>query len=384
MLKKINILISFGTRPEGIKMAPLIKEIKKNSDKLNLTICSTGQHKEMLDQVLEFFEIKPDIDLNLMTKSQSLGALSSKVLLKMEEVFNKIKPDIVLVQGDTTTAFLAALVAFYQKIKVGHIEAGLRTYNKFSPFPEEINRQLISKIADLHFAPTKSAYDNLINEKINQDTLFLTGNTIVDAINWGIKKINNFNYLEKSEEIKKINNLINFSRKTVLVTMHRRESFGEEIINVCKALKHISKKYNDINIVYPVHLNPNVRKPVEKMLSGIKNIKLIEPLSYESFLYLMEKSYFIITDSGGVQEEAPTLQKPVLVIREFTERTESLELGMSKLIGTETANIVNNVTSLIENKNEYNNMISGTNPYGDGTASFKILTNIFNFFGFTH
>jgi len=403
MNKKIKVLISFGTRPEGIKVAPVIKQIQKNTDKFELIVCSTGQHKEMLSQVIDFFELKPDIELNVMTQNQSLGMLSSKLIGNMEEVFQNTRPDIVLVQGDTTTAFLTAFIAFYQKIKVGHIEAGLRTYNKYSPFPEEINRQLVSRVADLHFVPTKEAYDNLINEGVEKDCIFLTGNTIVDAINWGINKINKNNkrniknknkntnkdeytYIVKnnlaseSEDINYLESLIGSDRKVILVTMHRRESFGEDIKNVCEALKFLSQKYKDIDIFYPVHLNPNVSNPVHEILGNIENIKLIKPLSYEPFLWLMNRSYFIITDSGGVQEEAPTLKKPVLVIRKFTERAESIRLGISKLVGTDKQNIINNASLLLDSEEEYKKMIAEKNPYGDGKASERIVSAILSYF----
>jgi UDP-N-acetylglucosamine 2-epimerase (non-hydrolysing) len=380
MEKKIKVLISLGTRPEGIKMAPVIKELQKRPQKFDLVVCSTGQHKEMLGQVTDFFEIQPDIELNVMTQGQSLSTLSSKIIGSMEEVFNKVQPDIVLVQGDTTTAFLTAFIAFYQKIKIGHVEAGLRTYNKYSPFPEEINRQLISKIADLHFAPTKNTYENLKKEGIDENSIILTGNTVVDAINWGINKIENKSEKEISEYVKYLADLLDKDKKIILVTMHRRESFGEDVVNISKALKLIAQKYNNINIVYPVHLNPNVSGPVNEILGNIKNIKLIKPLSYEPFLWLMNKSYFIITDSGGVQEEAPTLKKPVLVIRKFTERNESVELGISKLIGTDMNAIVNNTSLLLDSELEYKKMVAGSNPYGDGKASERIVSSILNYF----
>lgn len=380
MNKKIKVLISFGTRPEGIKMAPVIKEIQKNSDKFDLTLCSTGQHKEMLKQVIDFFELKPDIELSVMTQNQSLSMLSSKIIGSMEEVFEKTCPDMVLVQGDTTTAFLTAFIAFYQKIKIGHVEAGLRTYNKYNPFPEEINRQLVSKIADLHFAPTKNAYENLEKEGIDKIKIILTGNTVVDAINWGINKIENKSEKQKSEDVRYLENLLDLNKKIILVTMHRRESFGEEIKNVCEALKFISQKYKNVIIVYPVHLNPNVSGPAGEILGNIENIKLIKPLSYEPFLWLMSKSYFIITDSGGVQEEAPTLKKPVLVIRKFTERAESVELGISKLVGTDTEDIIKNASLLLDSKDEYKKMVAVVNPYGDGKASEKITEAILNYF----
>lgn len=371
---RINVLVSFGTRPEGIKLAPIIKCIDNQRDKFNLKICTTGQHKEMLEQVLGFFEIKPDIHLNLMTDNQTLSSFSSKLLNRMEKIFCNMNPDILVVQGDTTTAFLIALVAFYNKIRIGHIEAGLRTYDKYSPFPEEINRQLISRIADFHFAPTENSFKNLLSEGINPNSIFLTGNTIVDAIEWSIKKIKNNKEKIKSKEIFKI---INDNKKIILVTMHRRESFGEDIRNVCNALKILIGKYRNFQIVYPVHLNPNVGKPVHKILSGIKNIILTAPLDYGSFIWLMYNSYFIVTDSGGVQEEAPTLKKPVLVIRRQTERNESVDLGISKLIGTKTNSIVKNISTLIDNKTIYNKMIPNKNPYGNGNAADKIVKIIY-------
>jgi len=373
-MEKINILIAFGTRPEGIKLAPVIKLIEKKKDKFNLKVCSTGQHKEMLGQVLDIFEIKPDIFLDLMTENQTLSLLSSKIFKNMGRVISDINPDVVLVQGDTTTAFLTSLIAFYGKIKIGHVEAGLRTYDKYNPFPEEINRQLISRIADFNFAPTKKSFSNLISEGIDLKTIFMTGNTIIDSLMLITDKIERNKYEVSSNEIfKKLNN-----HKNILVTMHRRESFGKDLENVCYALKAIASKYNDIRIVYPVHLNPNVRKPVFKILKGIDNIILTEPLDYISFIWLMHESFFIITDSGGIQEEAPTFRKPVLVIRNKTERTESTDIGISKLIGTSIDSILYNAAKLIDDKNIYDKMTAYTNPYGDGKASEKIIDIIYN------
>ena len=292
-------------------------------------------------------------------------------------MFLEVRPDVLLVQGDTTTAFLAALAAYYRKIRVGHVEAGLRTYNKFSPYPEELNRQLISRLADFNFTPTENSYNNLKNEGIDPKSIFLTGNTIVDALEWGIKKIEkNKDKIEKGDLFRRLNS----SKKLILVTMHRRESFGEDIKNVCLALKIVAEKYKDIQIVYPVHLNPNVRKPVYEIVSDINNIILTSPLDYESFIWLMYKSYFIVTDSGGVQEEAPTLKKPVIVIRKHTERTESVKIGISKLVGTETSSIVNSISDLLDSDNFYKEMIPVANPYGDGKASGKIVKIIYNFF----
>jgi UDP-N-acetylglucosamine 2-epimerase (non-hydrolysing) len=374
---KIKVLVSFGTRPECIKMAPVINQLEKQKDKFDLKVCSLGQHKEMLEQVIDFFKIKPDFSLNMMTENQTLGSLSSKLLNGMEDIFSQVYPDIVLVQGDTTTAFLAALAAYYRKIKVGHVEAGLRTYNKFNPFPEEINRQLISRVADYNFAPTEKSLNNLKAEGIDTRTVFLTGNTIVDAIQWGIKKVEkDKEKIESNELFKKLD----FGKKIILVTMHRRESFGEDVKNICEALKIISGRYENVQIVYPVHLNPNVKQPVQEILGEIKNIILTYPLSYESFIWVMSKSHFIVTDSGGVQEEAPTLKKPVLVIRKFTERTESLDLGTSKLIGTEIEAIVSNISGLLDSDDKYMEMIPNANPYGDGKASEKIADIIYNAF----
>jgi len=374
---KINVLVSFGTRPEGIKLAPVIKVLERDQQRFKLTICSTGQHREMLDQVIDFFEIKPDIFLNIMTENQTLESLSAGVLQNMEKVLANISPDILIVQGDTTTAFLTALSAYYKKIKICHIEAGLRTYNKYNPFPEEINRQLTSRIADFNFTPTEKSKNNLINEGINPDTIFLTGNTVVDALKWGIEKIKSRQAdIEKKSIFKRISGAD--CEKIILVTMHRRESFGEELKNVCIALKKVAEENKYLKIVYPVHLNPNIKKPVYSLLSGLDNIILMEPLCYEDFLWVMHRSYLVITDSGGVQEEAPTLKKPVLVIRKFTERSESVEMGISKLIGTEKGAIIKEISLLLNNENEYKKMIAVSNPYGDGRASEKIISIIAN------
>ncbi len=374
---KITALVCLGTRPEGIKMAPVIKALEKQDDRFDFHICSSGQHKEMLKQVLDFFEYEPDFNLNLMTDNQSLASFSSKLLSKMDHIMEKSKPDIVLIQGDTTTAFLIALSAFYKKIKVGHVEAGLRTNDKYNPFPEEINRQLTGKVADLHFAPTGRAYDNLLAEKVDEKSVFLTGNTVVDAINWGIEKIKrNKDVIDQKMPFKEMDK----NKKVILVTMHRRESFGKEIEDICNAIKSIANRYEDIQIVYPVHLNPNVKGPVHDILGNLENIILTRPLDYESFIWLMYRSYFIITDSGGIQEEAPTLKKPVLVIRKKTERMESVELGLSKLIGTDKDDLIDNVSKLLNDESEYKKMISDQNPYGDGEAARKILDCIADYF----
>jgi len=376
-MKKVNILLCIGTRPEGIKLAPVIKALEVQKDRFEYTICSTGQHREMLGQVLDFFEYKTDYNMDLMTDDQSLSSFSSKLLAKVDGLLENTKPDIILTQGDTTTAFLITLSAFYKKIKSGHVEAGLRTYDRFNPFPEEVNRQLISRVADLHFAPTRRAYENLISDKIDENRVYLTGNTIVDAINWGIKKIRkNSEVINQREPFVRIDE----NRKVILVTMHRRESFGSDMENICTALKNISQKYDDIQIIYPVHLNPNVKIPVYKKLDSIENIILTDPLDYESFIWLMFRSYLIITDSGGVQEEAPTLKKPVLVIRKKTERMESVESGISKLVGTGKDDLIGSISVLLNDKKEYEKMIPEHNPYGDGNAAEKILDHIYDYF----
>lgn len=373
MQKKIKVFISFGTRPEGIKIAPLVKSINENRKDFQLTVCTTGQHREMLEQVLDFFEIVPDIRMDLMTDNQSLGSISAKIIENIDGVLEEHYPDFLIIQGDTTTAFLTALAAYYKKIRICHLEAGLRTYNKFSPFPEEINRQFVSRVADLNFAPTERAKDNLINERIDPSTIFVTGNTIVDAMQWGIEKIKKRqDEIENKEVFRDIfGNAGN--KKIILVTMHRRESFGEDIKNICLALKKIAEENKSVKIVYPVHLNPNVKKPVYDFLSGIDNIFLIEPLSYQDFLWLMYKSYLIVTDSGGIQEEAPTFKKPVLVIRNFTERLESVEMGLSRLVGTNKEKIFHEIMDLLDDRDKYKSMMAKVNPYGDGKAAERIV-----------
>jgi UDP-N-acetylglucosamine 2-epimerase (non-hydrolysing) len=367
--------VCLGTRPEGIKMAPVVKALEKDKKRFVYKICSSGQHREMLNQVFDFFEYRPHYDLKLMKKDQSLGEISSRLLGRLGKIFEIENPDIVLVQGDTSTAFLTGLFSFYCKVKVGHVEAGLRTDDKFNPFPEEINRQLLSRVTDLHFAPTDKAYQNLLRENISKDNIFLTGNTIVDAVEWGIKKIKS---KESAKGKNELADLLDDDKKIVLVTMHRRESFGRDIEQVCKALREIAQSHKDFQIVYPVHLNPNVKGPVYKMLGDIDNIILIPPQDYSSFIWLMYRSYIIVTDSGGIQEEAPTLRKPVIVIRKATEREESVEMGISKLVGTDSTKIIKNISQLISDKKTYDGMISGKNPYGDGKAAEKILDAIYN------
>ncbi len=372
-----KILIVFGTRPEAIKMAPLVKEFQKHADLFETKVCVTAQHREMLDQVLSFFEITPDFDLNIMKAGQDLYDITTNVLLGMKEVLNTFKPNIVFVHGDTTTTFAASLATFYQQIKIAHIEAGLRTGNIYSPWPEEANRQLTTQLTAYHFAPTSTSEANLLRENVFPTRIAITGNTVIDALFLALDKINSNPSLEE-EIITKLVSLYPFNpnRKTILVTGHRRENHGQGFINICSALKILAQNNPDIDIVYPVHLNPNVQKPVYDILSSITNIFLIEPLQYETFLYLMNQSYFIITDSGGIQEEAPSLGKPVLVLRDLTERPEALEAGTVKLIGTDTQKIISEVQLLLDSFDIYQKMAQAHNPYGDGKASERIINFI--------
>jgi len=360
----LKILVCFGTRPEAIKMAPVIHELKKQ--KLDFKVCVTAQHREMLDQVLDFFEIKPDYDLDLMQPNQSLNQLSANILTEMDLVFEKEKPGLVLIQGDTTSAALVALAAFHHRIKVGHIEAGLRTYNKAAPFPEEVNRQLTARIVDWHFAPTARANSNLLKEHIPKDHIYITGNTVVDALQWAIKKMESE---PLSEEIKKIKALLNPNKKMILVTGHRRENFGEGLIHICEALLELSER-EDVELIYPVHLNPNVTGPVQKLLSHKRNIHLIAPVDYPTMLWLIRECNIIISDSGGIQEEAPTFKKPVLVTREVSERMEGVEAGFSFLVGTDKDKILAESVRLLNHPPDFSGI---ENPYGDGTAAFKIV-----------
>ncbi|MFO0793861.1 MAG: UDP-N-acetylglucosamine 2-epimerase (non-hydrolyzing) [Candidatus Brocadiaceae bacterium] len=374
-----RILFVFGTRPEAIKLAPVIKEIEKFPE-LKGIVCITAQHRKMLDQVLKTFEIVPHYDLNIMVEGQNLFDIAIKSLDGLKDVLAHVKPDLVLVQGDTTTAFIASLAAYYLKIPIGHIEAGLRTYNKYSPFPEEINRRLLSVLADYHFAPTSWAKSNLLKEGVLEEKIWITGNTVIDALlmihswlktegsrqRWKNYFKNTWN-LELSFEIEKS------KPKVLLVTGHRRENFGVGFKNICMALKEIAEKRNDVEIVYPVHLNPNVQQPVKSLLSGIANIHLIDPLEYEPFVFLMNTSYLVLTDSGGIQEEAPFLGKPVLVMRETTERPEGITAGTVKLAGTQKDRIVKETLSLFDNAELYQKMSQATNPYGDGKAAGRII-----------
>ena len=377
-----KVLLVFGTRPEAIKMAPLVMELQKQKERIETVVCVTGQHREMLDQVLEIFDIKPDYDLNIMKRGQDLYDVTARVLTGMREVLKEIKPDIVLVHGDTTTSTAAALAAFYQQIPVGHVEAGLRTHNIYSPWPEEMNRLLTGRLATYHFSPTPLSRNNLIKESINDRNIIVTGNTVIDALYWVVDKIKNNKELDNELEsvLSKagydVNRLDN-GKKLVLITGHRRENFGDGFINMCTAIKDLTIKHPNVDFVYPMHLNPNVRKPVHEVfgedLSGLKNMFFIEPLEYLSFVYLMEKSSIVLTDSGGIQEEAPGLGKPVLVMRDTTERPEALNAGTVKLVGTDYNKIVNEVSSLIDDKAAYEKMSKAVNPYGDGLACGRIV-----------
>ena len=377
-----KVMLVFGTRPEAIKMAPLVKEFQKQPKRVETVVCVTGQHREMLDQVLKIFDIKPDYDLNIMKQGQDLYDVTARVLTSMRDVLKEVKPDVVLVHGDTTTSTAAALAAFYQQIPVGHVEAGLRTHNIYSPWPEEMNRLLTGRLATYHFSPTPLSRNNLIKESVDDRNIIITGNTVIDALYWVVDKIKNNKELDNELEdiLSKAGydvNRLNNGKKLVLITGHRRENFGDGFINMCTAIKDLTVKYPDLDFVYPMHLNPNVRKPIHEVfgenLSGLKNMFFIEPLEYLSFAYLMEKSSIVLTDSGGIQEEAPGLGKPVLVMRDTTERPEALDAGTVKLVGTDYNKIVNEVSSLIDDKAAYEKMSKAVNPYGDGLACGRIV-----------
>lgn len=384
---KKKIMLVFGTRPEAIKMAVLVKEFQKYSDIFETIVCVTGQHRQMLDQVLDLFEIKPDYDLNIMKQGQDLYDVTSKVLIGMRDVLKESKPDIVLVHGDTTTSTATAIAAFYQQIPVGHVEAGLRTHNIYSPWPEEMNRQITGRIAEFNFAPTALSRLNLIAEGVKEDKITITGNTVIDALYWVVKKIKNTPSLRQELEIELKDagydtSRLNNGKKLILITGHRRENFGDGFISMCRAIKSLTEKYPNVDFVYPMHLNPNVRKPIHEVfgdnLKGLGNMFFIEPLEYLSFVFLMEKSNIVLTDSGGIQEEAPGLGKPVLVMRDTTERPEALEAGTVKLVGTNYDMIVNNVSSLLEDSNHYEAMSKAVNPYGDGIACSRIVEMLKN------
>lgn len=377
-----KVMLVFGTRPEAIKMAPLVKEFQKQPKRVETVVCVTGQHREMLDQVLKIFDIKPDYDLNIMKQGQDLYDVTARVLTGIRDVLKEVKPDVVLVHGDTTTSTAAALAAFYQQIPVGHVEAGLRTHNIYSPWPEEMNRLLTGRLATYHFSPTPLSRNNLIKESVDDRNIIITGNTVIDALYWVVDKIKNNKELDNELEdiLSKAGydvNRLNNGKKLVLITGHRRENFGDGFINMCTAIKDLTVKYPDLDFVYPMHLNPNVRKPIHEVfgenLSGLKNMFFIEPLEYLSFVYLMEKSSIVLTDSGGIQEEAPGLGKPVLVMRDTTERPEALDAGTVKLVGTDYNKIVNEVSSLIDDKAAYEKMSKAVNPYGDGLACGRIV-----------
>lgn len=374
-----RIMLVFGTRPEAIKMAPLVKEFQKYPENFETVVCVTGQHREMLDQVLRIFDINPDYDLNIMRQGQDLYDVTSRVLLGMRDVLKEVKPDIVFVHGDTTTSTAAALASFYQQISVGHVEAGLRTHNIYSPWPEEMNRQLTGRIATYHFAPTPLSRQNLLNEGISNNRIFVTGNTVIDALYWVVDRIKSDKDLDAElvTALKTAGYDTCRGKRIVLITGHRRENFGDGFINICNAIKDLIRRYPDVDFVYPMHLNPNVRRPIHEVfgqdLSNLGNMFFIEPLEYLSFVYLMEKSSVVLTDSGGIQEEAPGLGKPVLVMRETTERPEALKAGTVKLVGTDYDRIVEEVSVLLDSSEAYERMSRAVNPYGDGKACRRIV-----------
>lgn len=387
-----KILLVFGTRPEAIKMAPLVKEFEKYPDKFITKVCVTAQHREMLDQVLDLFEIKPDYDLNLMKQGQDLYDVTSRVLLGMRDVLSETNPDLVLVHGDTATSTATALSAFYKQIPVGHVEAGLRTHNLYSPWPEEANRQLTGRLATYHFAPTALSKDNLLKENIKNKNIFVTGNTVIDALYMVLEQINNRSDLKEEVQKKLLEsglsnilidrylnskeNIKNKNHRLVLITGHRRENFGDGFLNICIAIKMLAERYPAVDFIYPMHLNPNVRKPINEIFgknNTLQNVHFIEPLEYLPFVYLMNKSYLVLTDSGGIQEEAPGLGKPVLVMRDTTERPEAVSAGTVKLVGTDKNKIITEVSVLLDSENHYNQMAQANNPYGDGKACERII-----------
>lgn len=371
-MKKKNLII-FGTRPEAIKMAPLVKEFLKNPA-FETRVCVTAQHREMLDQVLDFFEIKPDYDLNLMKPGQNLYGLTADIITGLRPVLEEFQPDFAYVHGDTTTTMGASIASFYSGAKVCHVEAGLRTFNKLAPFPEEINRTITGHVADYHFAPTQTSFDNLIRETIPEKNITITGNTVIDALFESVSRVNTI----EDEEIENLKKSIDFSKKIILVTGHRRENHGQGFINICAALKEIGESVEHIQIIYPVHLNPKVQKPVYEILGDQENVQLIAPLAYPAFVWLMNKAELVITDSGGVQEEAPSLGKPVLVMRDTTERPEAVDAGTVILVGTDTEKIVSETLNLLQNQERYKEMSKLHNPYGDGNASKRIVEFIEN------
>ena len=380
-----KVMLVFGTRPEAIKMAPLVKEFQKHPETFQTIVCVTGQHRQMLDQVLQLFEIIPDYDLNIMKQGQDLYDVTARVLTGMRDVLKETAPDVVLVHGDTTTSTAAALAAFYQQIPVGHVEAGLRTHNIYSPWPEEMNRQITGRIATYNFAPTPLSKANLLREAVAEDSITVTGNTVIDALYWVVNKIKEDNTLNNELQVQLANagynvNRLEDGKKLVLITGHRRENFGNGFINMCTAIKDLTQKYPNVDFVYPMHLNPNVRKPIHEVfgedLNNLNNMFFIEPLEYLSFVYLMEKSNIVLTDSGGIQEEAPGLGKPVLVMRDTTERPEALEAGTVKLVGTDYNKIMDEVSALLDDQAHYDAMSKAVNPYGDGLACGRIVDSL--------
>lgn len=365
-----KILSVFGTRPEAIKMSPLIKALEREKQ-FDARVCVTGQHKQMLEQVTSLFAIRTNYNLDIMKPNQRLSDVTSGILFGLDNLFHDFRPDLVLVHGDTATTFATALSAYQNRIKIGHVEAGLRTGNLYSPWPEEGNRKLVGALADYHFAPTEQSALNLINEGVNKNKIVVTGNTVIDSLFMIVRKIESDELLQ--QQLLSQFQFLNFSKKIVLVTGHRRENFGESFVNICNAIRKLSLKYSDVQFVYPVHLNPNVRRPVAEILSGLRNVFLIEPLEYIAFAFLMQKSYLILTDSGGIQEEAPSLGKPVLVMRDTTERPEAVAAGTVILVGSSSDRIEREVSSLLEDKEKYNLMSAAHNPYGDGLASNRIV-----------
>ena len=372
-MDKIKVLTIFGTRPEAIKMAPLVKELEKREE-IESKVCVTAQHREMLDQVLELFEITPEFDLNIMKTRQSLTGITNRILEGLEELFTKEKPDMILVHGDTTTTFASGLAAFYQQIRVGHVEAGLRTFDKYFPFPEEMNRKLTGALADLHFAPTKGSKKNLLREGINEDDIFITGNTVIDAMEHTVEK----NYIFENDQLNKIDFE---NKKVIMITAHRRENWGEGIENICEALNKIVEENKDVELVYLVHLNPIVKDVVEAKLGGKDRVHLLPPLDTKETHNLMNKCFMVMTDSGGLQEEAPHLGKPVLVLRDVTERPEAVEAGTVKLVGTDIEKIIEEANKLINDNEYYSLMSKAVNPYGDGIASKRIVDAILKYYG---
>ena len=379
-------MLVFGTRPEAIKMCPLVKEFQKHPESFETVVCVTGQHREMLDQVLQIFDVKPDYDLNIMKQGQDLYDVTARVLVGMRDILDTVKPDVVLVHGDTTTSMAAAMAAFYRQIPVGHVEAGLRTHNLYSPWPEEMNRQVTGRIAEYDFAPTPLSRQNLLDEGVSEEKITVTGNTVIDALHWVVENVMKKGYVPQDPSLAALvqddndchSELSEESRRLVLITGHRRENFGEGFISMCTAIRDLARKYPEVDFVYPMHLNPNVRKPIRQVFGDEKrdNLFFIEPLDYLDFVYLMSRSYIVLTDSGGIQEEAPGLGKPVLVMRDTTERPEALDAGTVRLVGTDYEKIVSEVSALLDDRNHYEAMSHAVNPYGDGKACPRIVEKL--------